>query len=208
MINATLERGDKTIKNLSFYFFIPLSFFILLSLLMSRRKLLNEELCRVSAEEFKQQAKRPVALVLDNVRSRHNIGAAFRTADAFAIREVILCGICATPPNPEIHKSALGAENTVAWRYFESSLQAVAQLKREGYELVAVEQAENSVMLNDFTLLEKPCALIFGNEVRGVAQEVVDECSRCVEIPQHGTKHSLNVSVSVGVVLWEVCRGL
>ncbi|MDR2937764.1 MAG: RNA methyltransferase [Prevotellaceae bacterium] len=170
------------------------------------RKLLNEELGRVSAEEFKQQVKRPVALVLDNVRSQHNIGAAFRTADAFAIREVILCGICATPPNAEIHKSALGAENTVAWRYFETTLQAAQQLKNEGYELVAVEQAENSVMLNKFTPTEKPCALIFGNEVRGVAQEVVNECSRCVEIPQYGTKHSLNVSVSIGVALWEVCR--
>ncbi len=156
----------------------------------------------MSAEEFKQQVKRPVALVLDNVRSQHNIGAAFRTADAFAIREVILCGICATPPNAEIHKSALGAENTVAWRYFETTMQAAQQLKAEGYELVAVEQAENSVMLHDFTLKEKPCALIFGNEVRGVAQEVVDECSRCVEIPQYGTKHSLNVSVSIGIVLW------
>ncbi len=171
------------------------------------RKLLNEELGRATAEEFKQQEKRPVALVLDNVRSQHNIGAAFRTADAFAIREVVLCGICATPPNAEIHKSALGAENTVAWRYFETSAQAVAQLKSDGYELVAVEQAEDSVMLNNFELTDKPCALIFGNEVRGVAQEVVDECSRCVEIPQYGTKHSLNVSVSVGVVLWEVCRG-
>jgi tRNA G18 (ribose-2'-O)-methylase SpoU len=170
------------------------------------RKLLNEELKRVSAEEFKQQVKRPVALVLDNVRSRHNIGAAFRTADAFAVREVILCGICAAPPDAEIHKSALGAENTVAWRYFETTMQAVAQLKSEGYEPVAIEQTENSVTLNDFKLLDKPCALIFGNEVRGVAQEVVNECSRCVEIPQYGTKHSLNVSVSIGVVLWEICK--
>ena len=170
------------------------------------RKLLNEELRRASAEEFRRQVKRPVALVLDNVRSRHNIGAAFRTADAFAIREVILCGICAAPPNAEIHKAALGAENTVAWRYFETSIQAAQQLKSEGYELVAVEQTESSVTLSEFQLLDKPCALVFGNEVRGVAQDVVDMCSRCVEIPQYGTKHSLNVSVSVGVVLWEVCR--
>jgi len=170
------------------------------------RKLLNEELGRVSAEEFRRQAKRPVALVLDNVRSQHNVGAAFRTADAFAVREVVLCGICATPPNAEIHKAALGAESTVAWRYFEATLQAVQQLKAEGYELVAVEQAEGSVGLSDFKLSDRPCALIFGNEVRGVAQEVVDACSRCVEIPQHGTKHSLNVSVSMGVALWELCR--
>jgi tRNA G18 (ribose-2'-O)-methylase SpoU len=171
------------------------------------RKLLNEELGRVSITEFRQQEKRPLALVLDSVRSRHNIGAAFRTADAFAVREVALCGICATPPDAEIHKSALGAEDAVAWRYFESAMQAVEQLRTEGYELVAVEQTEASVMLNRFLLVGgRPCALVFGNEVRGVAQEVVDACDRCLEIPQHGTKHSLNVSVSMGVVLWELCR--
>jgi tRNA G18 (ribose-2'-O)-methylase SpoU len=170
------------------------------------RKLLNEELGRASVAEFKQQEKRPVALVLDNIRSRHNIGAAFRTADAFAIREVALCGICATPPDAEIHKAALGAENAVEWRYFPSAMQAVEQLRAEGYELVAVEQTEASIMLNRFAPDGKrPCALIFGNEVRGVAQEVVDACDRCIEIPQHGTKHSLNVSVSMGVALWEVC---
>ncbi|MDR2813620.1 MAG: RNA methyltransferase [Prevotellaceae bacterium] len=171
------------------------------------RKLLNEELGRVSVDEFRRQEKRPVALVLDNLRSRHNIGAAFRTADAFAIREVALCGICAAPPDAEIHKAALGAENAVAWRRFPTTMQAVEQLRAEGYELVAVEQTEASVTLNRFVPdAGKPCALVFGNEVRGVAQEVVDVCDRCLEIPQRGTKHSLNVSVSMGVVLWEVCR--
>jgi tRNA G18 (ribose-2'-O)-methylase SpoU len=172
------------------------------------RKLLNEELGRASLAEFRQQKKRPIALVLDNIRSRHNIGAAFRTADAFAVREVALCGICAAPPDAEIHKAALGAENAVAWRHFTSTMRAVEQLRDEGYELVAVEQTEASAPLNRFTPDgEKPCALIFGNEVRGVAQEVVNACDRCLEIPQYGTKHSLNVSVSVGVVLWEMCRG-
>ncbi|MDR1022071.1 MAG: RNA methyltransferase [Prevotellaceae bacterium] len=171
------------------------------------RKLLNEELGRVSIAEFKRQAKHPIALVLDNVRSRHNVGAAFRTADAFSVREVVLCGICATPPDAEIHKSALGAEDTVAWRYFENTMQAVEQLRAESYELVAVEQTEAGTMLNRFSAVDgKLCALIFGNEVRGVAQEVVDACDRCLEIPQYGTKHSLNVSVSMGVVLWELCR--
>ncbi|MDR0712533.1 MAG: RNA methyltransferase [Prevotellaceae bacterium] len=171
------------------------------------RKRLNEELGRVSVAEFRQQEKRPVAVVLDNIRSRHNIGAAFRTADAFAIREVALCGICAVPPNPEIHKAALGAENAVAWRYFPTTMQAVEQLRAEGYELVAVEQTEGSIILNRFTPIgARPCAFVFGNEVRGVAQEVVDACDRSLEIPQHGTKHSLNISVCMGVVLWEVCR--
>lgn len=171
------------------------------------RKLLNEELGRVSVAEFRRQEKRPVALVLDNIRSRHNIGAAFRTADAFAVREVVLCGICAAPPDAEIHKAALGAENAVAWRHFPTTMRAVEQLRAERYELVAVEQTEASVALNRFTPGSgTPCALIFGNEVRGVSQEVVDACDRCLEIPQHGTKHSLNVSVSMGVVLWEICR--
>jgi tRNA G18 (ribose-2'-O)-methylase SpoU len=172
------------------------------------RKLLNEELGRASVDEFRRQEKQPVALVLDNIRSRHNIGAAFRTADAFAVREVALCGICAAPPDAEIHKAALGAENAVAWRHFATTMRAVELLRAEGYELVAVEQTEASAPLHRFTPNDgKPCALIFGNEVRGVSQEVVDACDRCLEIPQRGTKHSLNVSVSMGVVLWEICRG-
>jgi tRNA G18 (ribose-2'-O)-methylase SpoU len=171
------------------------------------RKLQNNELHRPTVAEFRQQPKLPIALVLDNVRSQHNVGAAFRTADAFAIRELVLCGICAVPPNAELHKAALGAEDSVSWRYFADTMQAIVQLRSEGYELVAVEQTEASTMLHRFAALpHTPCALIFGNEVRGVAQDVVDACHRCIEIPQHGTKHSLNVSVSIGVVLWELVR--
>ncbi|MDR1226324.1 MAG: RNA methyltransferase [Prevotellaceae bacterium] len=171
------------------------------------RKLLNEELGRLSVSEYKEKDKRPITLLLDNVRSQHNIGAAFRTADAFGISKVVLCGICATPPNPEIHKSALGAENSVEWQYFPTTLEAVKQLKEQGCYLVAVEQAEGSTRLNRLTLpADKHWVLIFGNEVKGVAQEVVDVCDECLEIPQEGTKHSLNVSVSIGIVLWELCR--
>ncbi len=142
--------------------------------------------------------------MLDNVRSQHNIGAAFRTGDAFCVEKIILCGICATPPSAEIHKSALGAEDTVAWEYFENTETAIAKLKAEGYTTIAIEQAECSVMLNEF--IPQPAAkyaIVFGNEVKGVQQPVVDACDACIEIPQFGTKHSLNVSVSVGVVLWD-----
>lgn len=146
-------------------------------------------------------------LVLDNVRSQHNIGAAFRTADAFGIQKVVLCGICATPPNAEIHKAALGAEFTVEWQYFDKTTDAVEHLKQDGYSLAAVEQAEGATLLNAGNIdKQSPVALIFGNEVNGVAQEVVDQCGVCIEIPQEGTKHSLNISVSIGVVLWEFCR--
>ncbi|MGL4363929.1 MAG: RNA methyltransferase [Bacteroidales bacterium] len=171
------------------------------------RKLLNEELGRVSVAEFAQQSKLPVVLVLDNIRSRHNIGAAFRTADAFAIEEVILCGICAQPPDTEIHKSALGAENSVKWRYFPNTLDAMAFLKEENYIALAVEQTEESLLLHQFSITTNArYALVFGNEVRGVAQNVVDVCDGVLEIPQYGTKHSLNISVSVGIVLWEIGR--
>lgn len=171
------------------------------------RKLLNEELGRLSVEEYQTKEKRPIVLVLDNIRSQHNIGAAFRTADAFGIRKVVLCGICATPPNAEIHKSALGAELSVEWQHFKTTIEAVDVLKKEGYKLIAIEQTENAIMLNEFDVKQNlPCALIFGNEVKGVAQEVIDTCDSSIEIPQEGTKHSLNVSVSIGVVLWEFCR--
>ncbi|MGL4908497.1 MAG: RNA methyltransferase [Bacteroidales bacterium] len=173
------------------------------------RKLLNEELGRVSPTDFALQSKVPIVLVLDNIRSRHNIGAAFRTADAFAIQEIILCGICAQPPDAEIHKSALGAENSVKWRYFTNTLEAMTALKAENYTLLAVEQTEDSTLLHELSIHPNAkYALVFGNEVRGVAQNVVDVCDGVVEIPQYGTKHSLNISVSVGVVLWEVCQKL
>lgn len=171
------------------------------------RKLLNSELGRVSVEEFKTLSKTPVTLVLDNIRSQHNIGSAFRTSDAFCLKKICLCGICATPPTPEIHKSALGAEFSVEWEYFDETIDAINILKQEGYTIVSIEQAEHSTTLSDFTLEEgKRYALVFGNEVKGVQQEVVDASDLCVEIPQYGTKHSLNVSVSIGIVIWHaVC---
>ncbi len=171
------------------------------------RKLKNCELSRLTKEEFKITKKIPVVVVLDNVRSQHNIGAAFRTADAFSLERVVLCGICATPPSPEIHKSALGAEESVDWLYNEDCLSAVMLLKEEGYKIVAVEQTENSTMLNAVGIEESgKYALVFGNEVKGVQQEVADICDLVVEIPQFGTKHSLNVSVSIGIVVWEFIK--
>jgi tRNA G18 (ribose-2'-O)-methylase SpoU len=173
------------------------------------RKLLNSELQRLSTEEFKRVCKLPLILVLDNIRSQHNIGAAFRTADAFCIEKIVLCGISATPPSAEMHKAALGAEDTVAWQYEKDTVDAVLQLKEEGYVLVAVEQVEHSEWLYDFQpQRDKKYALIFGNEVKGVQQQVVDSCDRILEIPQQGTKHSLNVSVSIGVVLWDLVSKL
>lgn len=169
------------------------------------RKLLNSELPRLTPQDFKAAEKTPLVLVLDNVRSQHNIGAAFRTADAFRVAKIYLCGICAVPPSAEIHKAALGAEDTVDWHYEQDTLALVQALKQEGYTLVAVEQAENSVQLHHFTPeRDKKYALIFGNEVKGVQQQVVNTCDLAVEIPQWGTKHSLNVSVSIGVVLWDI----
>ena len=171
------------------------------------RKLLNSELGRISSNEYSSAEKMPVTIVLDNVRSQHNIGAAFRSADAFAAERIILCGICATPPSAEIHKSALGAENTIPWEYFEESTDAVNSLKEEGYEIISVEQTENSTLLNNIKpVIDKKYALVFGNEVKGVKQEVVDVSDLVLEIPQHGTKHSINVSVSIGVVLWEFSK--
>ncbi len=169
------------------------------------RKLLNSELGRLSADQYREAEKSPLALVLDNVRSQHNIGSAFRTGDAFRVEKVCLCGISATPPSPEIHKSALGAEFSVPWEHFDTALEAVTALRAEGWTVVSVEQAENSTMLQDFRLEKgRKYAFVFGNEVRGVAQEVIDCSDGCLEIPQYGTKHSLNVSVSIGVVLWGV----
>ena len=167
------------------------------------RKITNEELMRPSVEEFGRMEKMPVVVVLDNVRSMQNVGAFFRTGDAFAVERIILCGITATPPARDIHKTALGAEMTVAWSYCEQTAEAVTRLKEEGYRVLAVEQVEGAVMLNDFRAEEGvKYALVFGNEVEGVAQEVVDLADGAIEIPQIGTKHSLNVSVSGGVVLW------
>lgn len=171
------------------------------------RKLTNIELNRITQQEYKLAKKIPVVVVLDNVRSQHNIGSVFRTSDAFLIEKVVLCGICATPPTPEIHKSALGAEFSVDWCYFPSTIDAVAALKKEGYIIISVEQTENSVSLLDFSIDPSvKYVLIFGNEVRGVQQDVVDLSDYTLEVPQWGTKHSLNVSVTVGVVLWDIVK--
>ena len=167
------------------------------------RKITNEELMRPSVEEFGRMEKMPVVVVLDNVRSMQNVGAFFRTGDAFAVEKIILCGITATPPARDIHKTALGAEMTVAWSYCEQTAEAVTRLKEEGYRVLAVEQVEGAVMLNDFRAEEGvKYALVFGNEVAGVDQAVVNLSDGAIEIPQVGTKHSINVSVSGGVVLW------
>lgn len=167
-------------------------------------KLTALEMQRISIDEFKASVKRPLIVVSDNVRSQHNIGSFFRTADAFRIEGVWLCGISATPPSAEIHKTALGAEESVDWRYFEDTMDAVNALKANGYEVWAIEQAEGSVMINDFTPdPNKKYAVIVGNEVHGVRQDVVDACCGCIEIPQYGTKHSLNVSVTAGIIVYK-----
>jgi len=168
------------------------------------RKLKLDELNRATVDEFKAQDKLPVAVVLDNVRSMHNIGSIFRTSDGFAVNKVCLCGITAQPPHREIEKTALGATQSVSWEYFETPLQAVEALRKEGYRIIAIEQAENSTMLNIFTPSPtEKYALIFGNEVNGVSDEVMAVIDTCIEIPQFGTKHSFNIVVSAGIVLWD-----
>lgn len=170
---------------------------------MQNRKLLNIELGRVSAEEYKELPDSGLVVVLDNVRSAHNVGSAFRTSDSFKIDKVWLCGICAVPPSAEIHKSALGAEDSVAWEHVDDTIEAVRRLKEDGYVIVSAEQTVGSVMLDEFVPEKgRKYAVVFGNEVSGVRQDVVDASDFCLEIPQYGTKHSLNVSVSVGVILW------
>ena len=175
---------------------------------MKDRKLLNIELGRISAAEYKDLPPSGLVVVLDNIRSAHNVGSAFRTADSFGIDKVFLCGISAVPPSAEIRKSALGAEDAVPWEHFDDTLEAVTALREQGYTLVAVEQTVHSQKLGaDFRREPgRKYALVFGNEVYGVRQDVVDACDLSLEIPQYGTKHSLNVSVSVGVVLWEMVR--
>ncbi|MFA6676759.1 MAG: RNA methyltransferase [Bacteroidales bacterium] len=180
------------------------------------RKLLNSELGRPDVEEYKKIEKIPVTVILDNIRSMHNVGSVFRTCDAFKIKKIILCGITSTPPNPQIHKSALGAEFSVDWEYEKETIEAIKKLKKEGTAILSVEQAVGSTSLEDLWENEvvsktnipesKGIALVFGNEVKGVQQEVVNNSDLCVEIPQFGTKHSLNISVSTGVVLWEIMR--
>jgi tRNA G18 (ribose-2'-O)-methylase SpoU len=170
---------------------------------MQNRKLLNIELGRVSADQYKDLPESGIVVVLDNVRSAHNVGSAFRTADSFKIDKIYLCGICAVPPSAEIHKSALGAEDSVQWEHVDDTMDAIRRLKDQGYTVVSAEQAVDSVMLDRFIpSKDERYAVVFGNEVAGVRQDVVDASDMVLEIPQFGTKHSLNVSVSVGVILW------
>ena len=171
------------------------------------RKLQNEELNRLDIESFKESDKLPVVVVLDNVRSMNNVGSAFRTSDAFAIESIALCGITAQPPHREIHKTALGATGSVDWQYYKSTTEACEVLRSQGYQIYAVEQAEGSTSLETFTP-ESKVAIVFGNEVFGVEDEIIELADGCLEIPQFGTKHSLNISVSIGVVLWDLVSKL
>ncbi|KJD35476.1 RNA methyltransferase [Tamlana sedimentorum] len=169
------------------------------------RKLKNSELNRLSVEAFKVTEKTPLIIILDNIRSLNNIGSVFRTSDAFLVEKIYLCGITATPPHKDIHKTALGSTETVSWEYAENTNDVIEKLKAENVKICAIEQAENATMLNDFTVeTNTKYALVFGNEVKGVAQNVVNESDYVIEIPQFGTKHSLNISVSCGVVVWDV----
>jgi len=171
------------------------------------RKLANEELNRKTVNEFRNSAKAPFIVVLDNVRSLNNIGSVFRTADAFLIEGVYLCGITATPPHREIHKTALGATDTVSWKYFKDCTEAIATLRNEGYLIISVEQAEGAVSLKNFTPEKNSrYALVFGHEVNGVSDGVISMSDACIEIPQYGTKHSFNIAVSAGIVLWELSK--
>ncbi len=171
------------------------------------RKLLNDELGRLSVEEFKEVDKVPLMVVLDNVRSLNNIGSVFRTADAFRLEGIYLCGITATPPHREIHKTALGATESVYWEYREETTDAISELKERAYQIFSVEQTEGALLLDKVQLTRgQKYALVFGHEIRGVDQQVVDMSDQCIEIPQYGTKHSLNISVAAGIVIWELFR--
>ena len=173
------------------------------------RKLRTIEIERLTVSEFRQAAKMPLTVVLDDVRSMHNVGSVLRTADAFRVAEVVLCGITGTPPHPEIHKTALGAEDSVTWRYATSAVETVRQLRASGCTVLSVEQAEGATLLPDFEAAPgRHYAIVLGNEVKGVHQEVIDASDACLEIPQLGTKHSLNVSVTAGIVIWHFARQL
>jgi len=164
---------------------------------------------RLSVEEFREAEKLPLIVVLDDVRSMHNVGSVFRTGDAFRVAGVYLCGITSTPPMAEIHKTALGAEDSVSWKYFPTAMEAISALKAEGYEVYAVEQAHGSTMLQNFRpVTGRKYAAVLGNEVKGVHQEVIDACDGCLEIPQFGTKHSMNVSVTGGIIIWHFARAV
>ena len=169
------------------------------------KKLKNSELSRLSIDEFKNSSKTPVIVILDNIRSAHNVGSVFRTCDAFLIDKIILCGITAIPPNKEIRKTALGSSESVDWRYYKNTEEIIMRLKKKDYQIIAVEQANKSIKLESFRPEnEKKYAIIFGNEIKGISQKIIDNSDSVIEIPQFGTKHSLNVSVSAGIVLWDV----
>ena len=177
--------------------------------MIRRRKLKVEELNRIDIQEFKQAEKIGLTVILDKVRSLNNIGSVFRTSDAFLVNEIILCGITATPPNVEIHKTALGAEDSMTWRFYEDTLSAVNELKTKGYIIFSIEQTENSTSLTEVSLdNDKKYAIVLGHEVHGVQQAVIDASHGCIEIPQHGTKHSLNISVAAGIVIWDFYKML
>lgn len=171
-------------------------------------KLKNKDLERISIQEFKKSRKTPITIVLDNVRSSLNVGSVFRTSDAFLIEKIILCGITPTPPNKDIRKSALGSTNSVDWDYENNTIDAVLKLKKNNYQIIGVEQVKESTMLNNFNISKDPIAIIFGNEVDGVNNDVINLCNEIIEIPQFGTKHSLNISVSSGIVIWELWNKL
>ena len=169
------------------------------------KKLKNSELSRLSIDEFKNSSKTPVIVILDNIRSAHNVGSVFRTCDAFLIDKIILCGITAIPPNKEIRKTALGSSESVDWRYYKNTEEIIMRLKKKDYQIIAVEQANKSIKLESFRPEnEKKYAIIFGNEIKGISQKIIDNSDTVIEIPQFGTKHSLNVSVSAGIVIWDI----
>ncbi len=169
------------------------------------KKLKNSELSRLSIDEFKNSSKTPVIVILDNIRSAHNVGSVFRTCDAFLIDKIILCGITAIPPNKEIRKTALGSSESVDWRYYKNTEEVIMKLKKKDYQIIAVEQANKSIKLERFRPEnEKKYAIIFGNEIKGISQKIIDNSDSVIEIPQFGTKHSLNVSVSAGIVIWDI----
>ena len=175
------------------------------------RKLTTDEMGRMSVDQYREADKLPLVVILDNVRSQHNVGAVFRTADAMRIEKVVLCGICCCPPNQELHKTALGAEESVDWTYYKDTVEAVKALQAEGYTVYAVEQAHDSITLEEAAEQCTNCpkmAVVLGHEVFGVQQEVVDLCSQCIEIPQYGTKHSMNVSVTAGIVMYRLASSL
>ena len=170
------------------------------------KKLKNKDLQRINIEEFKSAEKIPITIVLDNVRSALNVGSVFRTSDAFLIENIILCGITATPPNKEIRKAALGSTESVAWEYAENTIDIIENLQKEGFYVIAIEQTANSNSLDEFHLPNQPLAIVLGHEVNGVSQEAVDKCNEVIEIPQFGTKHSLNIAVTTGIVIWDLWK--